>query len=103
MTTNDPTFRPKLLSPRLVLSTKRETFKITKDPFVTHTRLGYTPAILVRRPEAGQQEHVLISAKSISDPVEDIRQRHGTLIGRMISIRKTGTNSKDPFEVREED
>ncbi len=75
--------------------------RIDSDPFVVPTSLGYAPAILVRRSHAMQREHLLIGARSIARPLEDLRTKYGSLSGRRLRIRKTAPAKTAPYEFQE--
>lgn len=88
-------------TPRLKIDHRWATVIFDSDPFVVPTRRGYAPAVLVRRPQAPHAEHVLAGAKSLSAILEEIRNRHGTLRGVRVRIRKQGRASTAPYEVEE--
>jgi len=86
-------------TPRLKVPTNWITATIESDPFVVPTIRGYAPAILVRRPSVKNAEHILVGAKSLSEPLEEMRLNAGSLIGTEIRIRKSGTAPTAPYEI----
>ena len=87
-------------APRLSVDEHWIDVELCSDPFVTPTSLGYSPAILVRRPAVHHAEHLLIGAKSISKELELLRKRHGTLLGMHVSIRKQDPTRRAPYVLR---
>lgn len=88
-------------TPRLTVPTAWITLTIESEPFVVPTGRGYAPAILVRRPRAAQRQHLLIGAKSLATPLEQLRLRYRFLTGQRITLRKTGIDKMSIYEVRQ--
>ena len=84
-------------APRLSVGEDWIEVKLCSDPFVVPTSLGYSPAILVRRPAAIHSEHLLIGAKSLARELETLRRKHGNLLGARIGIRKQGPKKTSPY------
>ncbi len=87
-------------APRLSVGEDWVEVEVCSDPFVVPTFLGYSPAILVRRPAACHSEHLLIGAKSLATELESFRCKHGTLIGARIKTRKEGPKVTAPYLLR---
>ena len=87
--------------PRLKVKANWIEIQILTDPFVMKTFLGYTAAVLVETPIEDGKHNLLVSAKSLSDLLEPIRQRRGTLIGLNVRVRKAGQERISPYELEE--
>ena len=90
-------------TPRLLVRDIWISITIESEPFIIPTNFGYAPAILVRRPRAKQREHLLIGAKSLSLPLERIRQTRTQLTGQCILLKKVGPKKTDEYAVRPKD
>jgi len=90
-------------TPRLHLSDAWVQFRVESDPFLVPTARGYAPALLIRRREAAQREHILIGAKSLANPLEKLRIKYGTLTGLFLQVRKESEESKAPYMLCETD
>ena len=86
-------------TPRLTVGEQWVEVHVSSDPFVVPTLLGYSPAILVRKPAGHITEHILIGAKSLATELETLRRTHGTLTGAHVRIRKKGSERLAPYEV----
>lgn len=86
-------------TPRLSVEEDWIEVEVRSDPFVVPTSLGYSPAILVRRPAAHHSEHLFIGAKSLAIELEPLRHKHGTLMGAQIGIRKKGPERTAPYQL----
>lgn len=86
-------------TPRLKVESRWVLANIESEPFVVPTRRGYTAAVLVRRKGVNHAEHILVGARSVSEPLELARLRHGHLEGLQIRMRKTGDTATSPYEV----
>ena len=87
-------------SPRLTIAERWITFTIESDPFVVPTVRGYAPAIMVRREGSAHTEHVLIGAKSLAQPLEELRRGAGRLLGIRLAVRKAGPQATSAYEVK---
>ena len=87
--------------PRLQVKTNLIEMKILTDPFVIQSRLGYSPAIIVEVPDEDEKRLFFISAKSIFDSIEPIREERGALVGLNIRVRKAGSERISPYELEE--
>jgi len=86
-------------TPRVKLTTAWNTFTFASEPFVVPTSRGYAPAILVKRKAATQHEHILIGARSLAQPIEELRIARGTLEGATVQIHKSGEADTAPYEL----
>ncbi len=84
-------------APRLSIGEKWVDVNLCSEPFVVPTKLGYSPAILVRRPAASHSEHILVGAKSLALELQSIRRAQGTLIGTRVLICKQGPEKTAPY------
>lgn len=99
---SDPTFRERVGTdtPRLRVGEPWTDVMVASEPFVVPTTRGYAPAILVKRRSTTYREHLLIGARSISLPLEELRASVGELTGQHLSIRKTAAHQSAPYEVK---
>jgi hypothetical protein len=95
----DPPARVGTATERLSVDERAVEVTIESDPFVVPTALGYAPAILVRRPKAAVGQHLLIGARSLARPLEELRDQHGTLVGITVCIRKLGATRSAEYKV----
>lgn len=72
--------------------------KIASDVYVVPSSLGYSPAVDIITPN-GELRFMYASAKSISEPLEEIRYRHGAIVDAKIEIRKESSDPKSKFIV----
>jgi hypothetical protein len=96
-----PESRIDTATPRLLVADQWVNVAIESDPFVVPTARGYAPAILVRRPNARQLEHILVGAASLAKPLESLRTRHGTLRGLRVSLKKDSDDKMATYTLRE--
>lgn len=85
---------------RLTVTTRPIVVTIQSEPFVTPTRFGYTPAVLVSKGSSLRQ-HLLVSAKSLGDPLEEIRVRRGGLTGTVVELKKESDERSSKYLVSE--
>ena len=57
---------------------------VTSEPNLSLTIRGYAPTLKVRVPKTGLEYEWYVSAKSIAEPLEELRERNG---GRFQGIR----------------
>ena len=86
-------------TPRVKISVAWMTLTFTSEPFVVPTSRGYAPAVLVKRKGAIQQEHILIGARSLAEPIEALRLSRGFLEGLTVRIHKSSDDATAPYEV----
>ena len=61
---------------------------------------GYAPILRVRKKRTGVEYFLYISAKSLADPLEDLRQRNGGLFkGLHIRVRKQSGDRMSKYEI----
>lgn len=84
---------------RLKVGTGWTEITLTSEVGVVPTRRGYVPAVQVDR---GATSHLmLVGAISLAGPLEVIRARDGSLVGKKLRIRKTAETAMSPYEVEE--
>jgi hypothetical protein len=88
-------------APRLQVSETWVHVTIKSNPFVVPTARGFAPAVIVRRKNAPYAEYLLVGASSLAQPLEKIRVKYGTLIGRPVSFRKQGPERTATYDVKE--
>lgn len=82
---------------RLRVGTAWTEIVIQSEVRVLYTRRGYAPVVWALR---GQLEHILfVSASSLSEPLEQLRQRRGYLSGVRVRVRKTGEAPTSPYQL----
>lgn len=84
---------------RLVIGQRPTEVKVETDPFVVPTAMGYAPAILIRPHGSPLAKHLLIGARSLARPLEQARERHHTLVGLTIRLRKLGAARTSEYSV----
>ncbi len=87
--------------PQLRISTNWSEIQILTDPFVIKSALGYGPVILVEELSTERKYIMYVSAKSLSNCLEPLRERRGALVGLNIRVRKTGDERISPYEAEE--
>lgn len=85
---------------RLAITMRAVVVTLASEPFVIATRRGYSAAVLVRRRDL-PREHLLVSAASLSGPLERIRERRGMLTGAVIEVCKESNERSAKYVVRE--
>lgn len=86
-------------APRLIIDDKWSQVKIISDPFVVKTSRGYVPAINVIDKKNNLTNHIIIGAKSITDKLEPLREKLGTLVDLEIKIKKQSSDPQSLYEV----
>lgn len=86
---------------RIDIGTRWTSMSLESDPFIVPTARGYAPAVLVRRSGRAPREHLLIGARSLSLPLEAIREEGGTLLGRKVRVRKESVARTSRYLVEE--
>lgn len=87
-------------APRMTIGEVWRDVKIVSDPFVIKTSMGYTAAINVIDLKTNSIHHIIAGAKSISNELEIIRNKFGTLSNVEIKIRKQSSDPKSSYEIR---
>jgi len=85
---------------RFQATNKPVVIKIMSDPFGMPTARGYVAAVMIRRPGKNNNEHLIVSAMSLTKPLEELRmRRNGTLKGAVVAVHKDGDiNDKESFK-----
>lgn len=87
--------------PHLRVGTEWAEIQILTDPFVIYKRYKYLPVVLVEEIRTELKRLLYISAMSLSQYLESIREKRGTLVGVNVRLRKTGEEQFSPYEVEE--
>jgi hypothetical protein len=87
-------------APRMTISEVWREIKIISDPFVIKTGMGYTAAINVLETKTNTIHHIIVGAKSLSNELELIRSRIGSLSNIQMKIRKQSSDPKSPYEIK---
>ena len=82
---------------RLNVTTGWQSLEILSEVGVAYTFRGFNPARIVSR--NGARHVLLIGAKSLSEPLNQIRKSRGHLIGIEIRCRKTGSEKTAVYEI----
>lgn len=83
---------------RLRVGTAWTALRIESEVGVVMTSRGYAPAVLVSR--EGFKHLLLIGARSLSEPLEELRIKETHLVGLQVEIRKVRPESNAPYELR---
>lgn len=87
--------------PRLSIGTDWTPLELLTEPFVTVTFRGYTAGIDVRVIATQLEYTLLLGAKSLSEPLENLRVSSGGLLaGKKVAVRKSGEERTAGYEVR---
>ena len=102
-----PPVQPKIVIERIETATPRlrieDTWveiEIRSNPFVICTTRGYAPALLVRRESAATDEHILLGAQSLTQPLEQLRTDNSSLKGLRVRICKESSEQTARYRVR---
>jgi hypothetical protein len=87
-------------APRMTISDTWREIKIVSDPFVIKTGMGYTAAINVVESKTNTIYHITVGAKSLSNELESIRNKFGSLSNIQMKIRKQSSDPKSPYEIK---
>ena len=91
---------PKKLPQALKASTEWIELEIISDADVILTTFGYAPFLRVREIRTNTEYRLYISAKSLAEPLEDIRKDNDNRFeGIQFRIRKESTDQKARYEV----
>ncbi len=86
-------------APRLIIDDKWKQIKIISDPFVVKTSRGYVAAINIINTKNNLISHIIVGAKSITEELEPLREKLGTLVGLEIKIRKQSSDPQSLYEI----
>ena len=75
---------------RLKVGTEWTEIQLLTDPFVVYRNSKYLPAVLVEEISTENKCILFVSAISLSEFLEPLRETHGALVGLNIRIRKKG-------------
>jgi hypothetical protein len=87
-------------APRLAIDENWAEVTIISDPFVIKTGMGYTAAINVLAMKSNAIHHIIVGAKSLSNELEIVRTKNGSLVGVALKIRKQSTEQKSLYELK---
>ncbi len=87
-------------APRLTINEFWREIEIVSDPFVIKTSIGYTAAINVIELKTNSIYHIIIGAKSVSNELEIIRNKFGSLANIKMKIRKQSSDPKSIYEIK---
>ena len=86
--------------PSLKVSTGWIELEIVSEPDVILTFRGYTPILQVRKVRTGVEYQLYISAKSLAEPLEELRKGNvGTFKGIRFRIRKESMEQMAKYEI----
>ena len=87
--------------PQLKVSTGWIDVSVIDEPTVLMTFRGYAPVLPVRVEKTGLEYFLFISAKSIGEALDPLRESNGgRFIGLEFSIRKAGTDQFSRYEIK---
>jgi|TARA_B100002003_G_C14142061_1_gene549097 hypothetical protein len=87
--------------PRVKVSTGWINLTVIGEPTVNRTFRGYAPVLPVRINSTGLDYILYISASSIAEGLEPLREaNNGLFSGLQFSIRKTGEEKFASYEIR---
>ncbi len=75
--------------------------EIQSEPFVIYRNRKYNPVIHIKEVLSGLNYVLFISAASLSETLEDYRSEHGSLTGKVLSIKKASTDRFAPYAIEE--
>ena len=86
-------------SPRLKIDETLLRIELRSEPFVMPAAFGYVAAILATCEGSDEIFHLIVGARSLTEPLEELRTRFGALHGIRIAVRKAGPERSAPYEV----
>lgn len=82
------------------VSTRWIALEIVSEPDVLLTYKGYAPVLQVKEPKTVDVCLLYISAKSLADPLEDLKKNNGgTFKGIRLRLRKESMEQKSKYAV----
>ena len=94
----------KEISPSLKVSTGWIQLEIISEPNVVLTYKGYAPVLRVRKLRTNVEFILYISAKSLAEPLEELRENNAHLFkGIKFQVRKENSAPMAKYEVKELD
>ena len=86
--------------PSLKVSTGWIELEIISEPNVVLTFKGYAPILRVRKSRTGVEYILYISAKSLAEPLEELRKNNGGIFkGIQLRIRKESMEKMSKYEI----
>ena len=86
--------------PSLKVSTGWIEIEIISEPDVVLTFRGYAPILRVRKSRTGVEYLLYISAKSLAEPLEELRKNNvGIFKGIRLRIRKESMEQMSKYEI----
>lgn len=85
------------------ITTEAVILKIVSEPTVFLTFRGYAPVVEIRldNDPSGETYYLYIAAKSLSEPLEDLRKKNGgKFAGIHLRLRKESTDKFAPYIVQ---
>lgn len=90
--------------PSLKVGTGWISLEVVGEPDVVLGFKGYSPVLPVKVTKTNLQYVLYISAKSLAEPLEELRRAHGdTFKGLRVQLRKESAGQYAKYEVRSED
>ena len=87
--------------PPLKIGTGWVEIEVISDVDVTLTFKGYAPILCVRVTKTGLDYVLYITAKSLAQPLEELRQHHGgRFLGLRLRLRKQSSEQYAKYEVQ---
>jgi predicted Co/Zn/Cd cation transporter (cation efflux family) len=91
---------PSVRLPRMVVGTSYIELVVISEPYVVYARLGYMPVLSVQRVKSEETEELIIAPKSLSEPLESLRQANkGNFTGIQFAVRKKSSERTSSCEV----
>ena len=87
------------MTERLQVDEEMLTLEIKSEPFVMSTSWNFSPVLLVRCENANFDQHLIVGARSLFFPLQDILQTRGSLKGAVISVYKDGPHKAAAYRV----
>ncbi len=87
------------MTERLQVDEEMLTLEIKSEPFVMSTSWNFSPVLLVRCENANFDQHLIVGARSLFFPLQDILQTRGSLKGAVISVYKDGPHKSAAYRV----
>ena len=86
--------------PSLKVSTGWIPLEIISEPDVVLTFRGYAPILRVQKCRTGVEYSLYISAKSLAEPLEELRKNNGGIFkGIRLRIRKESMEQMSKYEI----
>lgn len=87
--------------PSLKIGTGWTEIEVTSEPDVTLTYKGYVPVLRVKVAKTGLDYLLYIGAKSLAEPLENLRAKNGgRFLGLKVQIKKQSIEQFAKYEVQ---